>query len=500
ESLGTAARRRSCVQPQSLAGRGSDCLGACVSPKGAKATLRRGPRMMRMPPASVPLAVMDPALGRTGAHNLGFAELMLARPPGPLGFWCADAIPPAWREQLQAGGAHVSPTFGSDFYALYHQAGGVAEHWDWIYSLCRDYLRALRGVLDHWPAGSVQVLHHTLSWEHATALSLALGLLGPAGRRLRHLALLMYSPGVGPEGQVLDRARMVNFQLAFAALERCPGVVLHASCAEHATAYAALLGRQSPLPLHPCFLGDWLEGPTPEKRQPGRVLAYVGEAKQEKGFLDLPARLSRLGADNPAAQARFVVHCVEARTEAARSVLAKVRRLAQDDPRIRVHEGHWSDERLHDEVARASLACLDYDPAIYAHKTSGLLWLAAWPRVPVSVPEGTWLAREARRMGLPLMPAGGPVRAERARLSPHAADEAYRRAIFQPFHEWLAGQAGATDTAAGAQGTVEDDSLAVVHEAMDAATRIPGRPPAASGSVGADIIMFWKQNDSTLYG
>src|SRR3546814_1237253 len=79
-----------------------------------------------------------------------------------------------------------------------------------------------------------------MSWEHASALSLAIGLLGSGGNRLQHLVLLMYSPGVDGVGGTIDVQRRLNFRLAFAGLARLPGVELHASCGEYAAAYAAL--------------------------------------------------------------------------------------------------------------------------------------------------------------------------------------------------------------------------------------------------------------------
>src|SRR3546814_4287560 len=100
-----------------------------------------------------------------------------------------------------------------------------------------------------------------MSWEHASALSLAIGLLGSGGNRLQHLVLLMYSPGVDGVGGTIDVQRRLNFRLAFAGLARLPGVELHASCGEYAAAYAALLDHARPLPVHPCFLGDWRKRP-----------------------------------------------------------------------------------------------------------------------------------------------------------------------------------------------------------------------------------------------
>src|SRR3546814_12812151 len=65
-----------------------------------------------------------------------------------------------------------------------------------------------------------------------------------------------------------------------------------------------------------------------------------------------------------------------------------------------------SDEHLHEALAASSVFYMNYDAEPYAHKTSGLLWLAAWYRLPVAVPPGTWLEREARRLGVPLIPQG----------------------------------------------------------------------------------------------
>src|SRR5690606_20587807 len=133
-----------------------------------------------------------------------------------------------------------------DFYGLAHEKGGVAEHWDWIYGFAKDYAVALREVMARWPGTPVRVLHHTLSWEHASALAIAIRQLGEAGRLLDHIALLMYSPGVAAGGEVLDSARRLNFRLAFSALAGTANVSLYAACSEYANAYASLLGTKSP--------------------------------------------------------------------------------------------------------------------------------------------------------------------------------------------------------------------------------------------------------------
>src|SRR3546814_923823 len=119
----------------------------------------------------------------------------------------------AYRRALAARGANAVPVFNLDFYGLVHEPGGVAEHWDWIYRLALEYQNALRQVVGRWPGQPVRVLHHTLSWEHASALSIAIQLLGDTGAQLDHLALLMYSPGVTADGRLLESSRRLNFRL-----------------------------------------------------------------------------------------------------------------------------------------------------------------------------------------------------------------------------------------------------------------------------------------------
>src|SRR3546814_17113002 len=97
----------------------------------------------------------------------------------------------AYRRALAARGANAVPVFNLDFYGLVHEPGGVAAHWDWIYRLALEYQNALRPVVGGWPGQPVRVLQHTLSLAPASALSIALQLLGATGAHLYHLALLM---------------------------------------------------------------------------------------------------------------------------------------------------------------------------------------------------------------------------------------------------------------------------------------------------------------------
>lgn len=446
------------------------------------------------------LAVIDPALGKTGAHNRGFVETLLAQrgPELQLALCCHHELEPALQATLAQGPMTVHPVFDGDFYQLLHRTGGVAEHWDWLHALAHGYLRAFERLLQQWPQGRIHLLYHTLSWEHASALALAITLLGGRGQRLRHIALLMYWPGLDPQGRVLDGPRSRNFQQAFLALERCPGVRLYASCSEYAQAYAQLLARPEPLPLHPCFLGDWRRAPTRAAALPARrVLAYLGEVKGDKGFLALPQRLATLLRHNPS-QVQYVVQCVQVRNEAGAAVLAQLQALAAQYPQLELHHGFWSDAELHDQLQRCDALYLHYDPQLYAHKTSGLLWLAAWYRRSLWLPAGSWLQREARRLGLRHASGGDPLRLERAKVHRRDCQPAYFAQLFTPFCDWLCGQMRADAPEPKPEPAVLTD---VPEQALIQLRQLAAAPRLrAAPAAGASVVVFWKQNDGDLYG
>jgi glycosyltransferase involved in cell wall biosynthesis len=375
----------------------------------------------------------------------------------------------------------VQSPFFAEFYQIIGKAGGIADHWEWIRALAEQYLRAMTQVLATWPLDAIRVIHHTMSWEHASALSLAMRWLGARGDRLHHLIFLMYSPGIDEAGYVFDADRRLNYRLAFHSLDTLPNVRLYASCEEYAHAYATLLGRPAPLPIHPCFIGDWR---SPPRRKPGavrgheRVLLYVGEIKQEKGFLSLPDVLRRLLESSPPTR-RFIVQFLNVRNEASRKVLNAMEQISARHANVELHHGFWSDEKLHQELAACDVFHLDYDAVAYANKTSGLLWLAAWYSVPVLVPSSGWLPREARRLGLGILADASATPGD-VQIDKTAIDEAYRRTLFTPFWQWLERQDLSNDRHARAARQREEQT--------------------SSRRGATDVVVFWKQNDSTLYG
>src|SRR3546814_7142924 len=110
---------------------------------------------------------------------------------GRLGVWCSKSADDELLGRLGEGGEAIAPIFTADFYQIIGKAGGVADHWDWIYRLASEYLLALKQALDRWPDERIRLLYHTMSWEHASALSLAIGLLGSSEEHTSELKSLL---------------------------------------------------------------------------------------------------------------------------------------------------------------------------------------------------------------------------------------------------------------------------------------------------------------------
>lgn len=401
-----------------------------------------------------PLAIVDPALGASGAHNAGLASLIAHRYPearGNVAFWgSARTVPDSVSGRVDAIVEH-HPLFHTDFFALIKQGGTVAEHWPWIRQLSAEYLRALEQIAGRWPNQRVRVLHHTLSWEHASALTLALQMPGTAFPNQLHLCFLMYSPGIDRHGDTIDGARRLRFTLAFRFLGQRRNVRLFAACSEYADAYRHLLELPHAPLLHPCFLVEGLPqdgtscDPSRTRAASGsrRSILYMGVIKKEKGFFRLPDLLDDLRAQ-AGREDEIIIQFVRPQTTGpkAEQVIAHLQNVAATDRRVRIHDGFWDEITLTQQLAQSDRLFLDYDPEAYRHKTSGLLWLGVWHRLQIVLPRGTWLEREAVRLKAQWVArANNDDTWDQESSECHTDDaNAYRARLFRPFMPWVLAQ------------------------------------------------------------
>lgn len=138
--------------------------------------------------------------------------------------------------------------------------------------------------------------------------------------------------------------------------------------------------------------------PQPD-RPPGGTLtiAYLGGARDEKGFHWLPDLVRQLRAKNRPGRVRFVFQSNISQPEHnPRSVaaLSELRSLAGDDIELVAADEGLPPSDYYRLFSSSDLVVLPYLPARYRACTSGVLAEAIAAGVPVVVPAATWLSSE----------------------------------------------------------------------------------------------------------
>jgi hypothetical protein len=120
-------------------------------------------------------------------------------------------------------------------------------------------------------------------------------------------------------------------------------------------------------------------------------IAYLGDARREKGYQHLP----RLAADVLAGPtlAQFTIQSNLSHGGSAAEVALALSQLeAIGDERVRLLRAPLTPAEYRDQLLNADLLLLPYDRASYFARSSGVLAEALAAGIPVVVPAGTWMA------------------------------------------------------------------------------------------------------------
>lgn len=410
-----------------------------------------------LPKNTKKLIVLDPALIATGGHHIGFA-LMAARShkeseiPIELEFVCSHCLDEAIKSELEEQGCHVRPEFHLNFYELFNQSTRLEDVQPFIRQAAREYAHAIRESKANYPGQELLFFHPSLNWEHAFALSLAIRTL-ETNDLSTHLVCAMFNPGIGYDGTTLSPLTKMNFRLGFGALQQLPNVKLFASDSELSEKYTDLLGLNEALLIHPCYLANW-ESIKNRKFQnsdkgngaaPGAVILYMGDAKRDKGFLELPD-LTRWSLEHAGIDQRFYIQfSIPWPDQQLQDAAACLQEISRSDPRLNVEYRFLSEAEMNERLATASMFTFNYCPRTYTDKSSGFLWVVAWYGLLICCLEDSWLSREARRLGRK------PVVCRRSRTAflrclrsvdsdkPNTAGNTtqYGKQLYESFWKWL---------------------------------------------------------------
>ena len=265
-------------------------------------------------------------------------------------------------------------------------------------SLPRERLQARDLVLA--PTLSENHLLGYVSWmrsfEPASAPLFALYLMFPSGVELSE----------GREPQVGDPFQALFYKLALRRAAE-PGAPIHmfASGRQLAREFSELAG--APIEPHPIPIEAAARDPRRDGGPPTALL-FVGDAKLDKGFAGVPNLADRLCGEFPGW--RFVVHANPgaANGPALKALNRLSEEIAPRRPNLRVHAERLPRPAYLKLIAEADGFVSTYDPAVYARKSSGVVWEAIALGLPLLVPAQTWLEREAREWGAGCVAYDGP--------------------------------------------------------------------------------------------
>ncbi|EOW0801513.1 hypothetical protein ACN2MB_002434 [Vibrio parahaemolyticus] len=356
------------------------------------------------------IVILDPGLREHGGHHVGLvsqikeSETLLKKGVSVevLGNVAASQ---EVQQSLSRSNFLFTPYFGTNFYQHFYSDKDLSTFTPYVRALSVEYFRAILNYKD----SDVTFFYHTLNWEHGYALALALGALErtPAYKnknpKHQHLIGLMFSPQYFDSTDTQRRQqRLMRFSLGFRKLQSFHNVQFFSADFEVTQAYQQLLDINDIKPF-PCGLvsSSQLAESKCKQTSSNRVLLYVGDAKDNKGFLELPKLLESLLEPTADPSVRFVIHyTITNDRRDLQNVHSQLTELAKRDSRIELQYGFLSEQEMHELWLSADSVALNYDSQLYANQSSGILWLSAAYDVNVHLLSDTWLNREARRLDL----------------------------------------------------------------------------------------------------
>tara|TARA_R110001583_G_scaffold129593_3_gene281377 strand:- start:7861 stop:9129 length:1269 start_codon:yes stop_codon:yes gene_type:complete len=401
------------------------------------------------------LAVIDPALGPTLGHHAGFAEAIadMDHQGRQIDIWCHTLHADSITARLTVAGITSHPEFSINWYQWHDQQPPVAARAQHINQLAREYLSVFSKIRT---TGPTIYMHHSLDWLNACALFIAL----EQQRQQQtddsesvHCVLLMFAPGF--EHSPTEPHRQLNYSLGFRQLLQHPQVRAFASCSEYRDQYQRLLTTFSAptdrpkIGLHPCFLADWAQwpaanpAPSGDNQPPRQILLFLGDPREDKGFLDLPAITTALLArwhDNvPTLVIQHSLPQDWAEPEIHQAAI-ELKRLADAHPQINLTQGYWPSPKLQQAICESDWVVFNYPNTSTMDKSSGVLWLAAQQHKLIVAPQTSWVWREALRLGCSVADIQTLLRPDKWQPSvanSNTTTSRYRQQIYTPFLEWL---------------------------------------------------------------
>lgn len=385
------------------------------------------------------IAFIDIGAGFKGAHNTGFLDLLCKyskTQEANITIITHQALSKEWENKLNNKKISFVRVFDTDIFGLSIDSSTSTQVNDYILQLSQEYKLAFKALVDLYPEGKVQLIFHTMSWEHLMALGLAIK--GSLNERFICNVFLMYWCGINEALEYENPKLALNYKVALKRLKSCENVKLYTSNQEYLLAFQELMSDRTHIDLHPFFLGDWqADGIRQRQDNDGsknNILLYSGEIKKEKGFYELPEILAEL--KNKWYQDSIItIHL--SKKDLSKKQKAIVSEIKKTNPTTKTIAKFLNTEDILALYNQCNLVLLNYDSISYKNKTSGVMWLSIQAGATCIVSEDTWMHRELSAFGLKYMIIDNKKLIKRVNSSKFTSSNKYIQTIYQPFWQWI---------------------------------------------------------------
>lgn len=295
-------------------------------------------------------------------------------------------------------GIQVHRFFSTNFYQHYEDSLELSlsgmQHY--IRLLAWEYACAIKLAAQGNTNNEMVCFYPCLNWEHASAISLALTMSGEGGQ-CTHKVCCMFKP------LKIDCQSELLYKYSFGQLGKQSGVMLFASDWETREYYEGLgISIQG---IHPCYLLPWnsLNKQKKISSETPHLLLYMGDAKENKGFLRLPEVIIEAITKFNGKVKLTVQYTLAWDYPELVPVINTLKRLEKEYPmQVNVHTRFWSKDELQSVMTTLSGIVCTYDSFTYQNKSSGLAWLCAYYYLPIIFMDQQrfWMHREMERLSI----------------------------------------------------------------------------------------------------
>jgi len=399
-------------------------------------------------------ALIDAGLMELGGHHVcmvdRICEGMQSKKLDHFEVFAHKALHPSIEQQLIQSGVNVYRSFHTNFYQCFNEAGPLSKSDAYIAQLTEELVAVYSKLALQ---TNVVAFYPCASWQHLIAIAMAAKLVKKRIKSTEcivHVVCLMFNPGISFDGKSLNRQLQQSYQLALQWLAKHKNVHVVATDEEQQQAFQHVSSQR--YALHPSYLENWQAIENSHKTKPQqdncdkeRVLVYIGQAKENKGFCQIPQFLSNnIQHDKQQNLTRnYVVQftCAGWEDEKVNQAVIEIKAIASQYSCVKVYDQFLNEDQLKQEFLLANSMLFLYNAAEYQHKSSGVLWLASFYKLHVYVEMPSWITREALRLGNRYTQLDNGLLPEQSSLShsntPAEQKTQYSQAIYADFWVWL---------------------------------------------------------------